>query len=98
MTSTRLGTLAERPYDALIQSFDAVLLLLANLGLGLHDVPELEDVLLDLLHVRRRDNGIAAGHLLHISLELADVLAHNLLVHDVSLLRHLGMRSGRERN
>ena len=96
MTSTRLGTLAERPYDALIQSFDAVLLLLANLGLTLDDIPQLEHVLLNLLDVGGSRDSIAAGHLLNVGLELPDVLTNDLLVDDVALLRDLGVRSSGE--
>jgi len=41
----------ERSDHTVIESFDAVLLLIANLRLGFDNVPELEDVISNLLNV-----------------------------------------------
>ena len=96
MASARFGTLAKRANDAFIEGLDTVLLLLADLWLRLDNVPQLQNILLDLLDVGRGDDGVAAGHLLDVGLELPDILSHNFLVDDVALLGHLGVRRGRE--
>ena len=88
--------LVERADNSLVQSLDAVLVLVADLGLALDDVPELEHVVLDLLNVRGRRNGVAAGHFLDVGLELTDVLADDLGVDDIAIVRDLGVRRSGE--
>jgi hypothetical protein len=44
-------SLAQRTDHTVIESLDAVLLLLADLGLGFDNVPELDDVILNLLNI-----------------------------------------------
>ena len=43
--------LVQRMDHAVIEGLDAILLLLASLGLGFDNVPELDDVILNLLNV-----------------------------------------------
>ena len=52
--------------DAFVEGLDAVLLLLADLRLGLHDVPKFEDIVLNLpgtLSRGGRDRGARFEHL-----------------------------------
>ena len=43
--------LAQRMDHAVIEGLDVILLLLASLGLGFDNVPELDDIILNLLNV-----------------------------------------------
>ena len=92
-----LRAFLERADDAIIKRFDAVLLLLADLGLGLNDTPEFRNIILDLLHVGGLgDDIVRARHLLDVRLELADVLTNDLGVDDLALSGDLGLGRGRE--
>ena len=88
--------LAEGANDTLVESLDPALLLLADLWLRLDNVPQLQNILLDLLDVGWSHDGVGTGHLLNVGLELPDVLTNDLLVDDVALLRDLGVRSSGE--
>ena len=98
VTSARLWALAERTNHALVKGLDSALLLLADLRLRLDDIPELQNVFLDLLDVGWRDNGVRTCHLFDVGLELPDVFTDDLLVDDVTFVRNLGVGSSRERN
>ena len=87
VTSARLRALAERTNDALVESLDAAFLLFANLGLRLDEVPELQDVFVNLVDVDVARDGVTVGHLLDVRFELADVLAVDFGVDDLALLR-----------
>ena len=92
----RFGTFVQEADDALVQSLGVALLLLTNLRLRLDDFPELENIVLDPLDVVGRRSGIAAGHLLGIGLELANILADDFRIDDVALRGDLGVRGGGE--
>ena len=63
----------EGAYDTLIESLDAVLLVLADLRQSFDDGPQLEHVILSLLGIDSTRDGVAASHFFDVSLELADV-------------------------
>jgi hypothetical protein len=86
----------ERANDALIESLDAVLLVLANLRQSFDDGPQFEHVILDLLDVDSTRDSVAAGHFFDVSLKLADVFADDFRVFDFALLGDLCMRSSWE--
>ena len=88
----------ERANDTLIESLDAVLLVLTNLRQSFEDGPQFEHVIQDLLDVDSTRDSVAAGHFFHVSLELADVLADDFRVFDFALLGDLCMRGRWEGN
>jgi len=93
----RIGVV-ERANDTLIESLDAVLLVLADLRQSFDDRPQFEHVILDLLDVDSTGDSVAAGHFFDVSLELADNFADNLRVFDFALFGDLCMRSSWESN
>ena len=101
LTGTWLGggRVVERAYDAIVEGFDLVLLLVGDFGLRLDDTPELEHVVLDLLHVDNvLDNVVCARYLLDVCLQLAYILADNLKINYLALSGKLSMQRGRERD
>jgi hypothetical protein len=80
------------------KGLDAVLLFLTNLGLGLDNVPELDDIVLNLLDVDGTGNLVGARHLFNVSLELAHILPVAFRTYDLTLLGDFGVRGGRESN
>ena len=91
------GLVLEGADDAVIEVLDLGLLLVGDLGLCLDDVPKLQHVVLDLLHVGGLgDDIVRARHLLDVRLELADVLTNDLGVDDLALSGDLGLGRGRE--
>jgi len=88
----------ERTNDTLVESFDTILLVVADLRQGFDDRPEFEDVILYLLDVDSARDGVAAGHFFDISLEFADLFADDLRVLNFTLLSDLCMRSSWESN
>jgi hypothetical protein len=98
-TSSRdaqIRRVVERANDTLIESLDAVLLVVADLRQSFDDRPQFEDVILDLLDVDSTRDSVAAGHFFDVSLELADVFADDFRVFDFTLLGDLCMRSSGE--
>lgn len=92
-TRTRLfGSLPERTDDAIVKGLIAVLLLVRDLGLGLDNVPELENVVLDPGNVDRAGYVVGTRHLLDVGLELANDFG----IDDVALCADLVVRGGRE--
>lgn len=89
---------AQGAYDTIVKGLDTILLLQANLGLGLDDVPKFKDIILDFLEGDAAGNRVTAGHFFDVRLQLADVLANNFGVNDVALGGDLSVRSGREGN
>ena len=59
-------------------------------------VPEFEHIVLHLLHVECAGDRVSARHLLHVSLQLADLVAHNLRVDDITAFRDGSVRSSGE--
>ena len=60
----------QRTDHTIIESLDAILLLLADLGLGFDNVPKLDDVILNLLNVDRTGYLVCTHHLFDVCLEL----------------------------
>ena len=83
-------------HNAIIKSLDLVLLLLANFGLRFDGVPELQYIVLDLLHVEGPGDSVSASHFFHISLSLAYVLSYHLGVDNVTARGNLSVGCGRE--
>ena len=96
--TTWVPPLVKGPDDTLVQHFNATLLLLAGLGLRLDDISELGDVILNLLDIVRRRDGVTASLLLDVGFELAHLFTDDLGVDDVALFIHVGVRSGGERD
>ena len=64
----------------IIQSLDTILLFLADLGLGLDDILELDDIILDHLNVDRTGDIVHTHHLLDICFELVHILPIDLRI------------------
>ena len=79
----------------IIESFDAVLLFLANLGLGLDNVPELNVVILNLLNADRIGNVVGTRQLFNARLELAQILPVDFRINDLTLPGNFGVRRGK---
>ena len=96
MRDTWARTVVESPTlrtaHATIQGLDTILLFLADFGLGFDDVPEPDDVILDLLNVDRTEDMVGAPHLLNIRLELAPILPVDFRMGYFALLIEFGVR------
>jgi hypothetical protein len=77
---------------------DAVLLFLTNLRLVLDNVPELDDIILNLLDVDGTRNLVGTRHLFNVRLELAHILPVDFRIYDLTLLGDFGVGRGRESN
>ena len=75
----------KRANDSFAQGFDAVLLLVADLGLVLDNVPELENAVLDLLDVGWWCDSVTTGHLLDVGLKLV-TKGESLVVDELGIL------------
>ena len=74
-----------------------VLLLLADLGLGLDHVPELDNIVLNLLNVGCIGNMVSARHhLFNVRLEFAHIIPVDFRIYDLTLLAYLDVGGGRE--
>jgi hypothetical protein len=82
----------------IIGGLDTVLLLLADLRLGLDHVPELDNIVLNLLNVGCFGNMVGARHLFNVHLEFAHIIPGDFRIYDLTLLGNLGVGGGRESN
>ena len=74
-----------------------VLLLLADLGLGLDHVPELDNIVLNLLNVGCIGNMVGTRHhLFNVRLEFAHIIPVDFRIYNLTLLVYLGVGGGRE--
>jgi hypothetical protein len=92
---TVVRSLMQRTDHAIIESFHTILLFLTNLRLGFDDVPELNDIILDLLNVNQTRDMVGAHHLLNICLKLAHILPVDFGIDYLTLLIDFGVRCGR---
>jgi len=65
-TGTRIRTFPKRANDTLVKCLNAVLLLITNFWLRLDNVPELKDVILNLLNIDAAGDIVTARHFLDI--------------------------------
>jgi hypothetical protein len=93
MAAALCWRLAKGTDYAIVEGLNTILLLLANLRLRFDDIPQLENIVLNLLDIDEAGSRAASSHLFDVSFEFPDVLSHDLRIYDVALRRYFSMRS-----